>query len=230
MNEIAIIIPAYNPNKTLVTLVRQLKAKGYTTIIVINDGSRYECEKYFLEIKNDINLLENSTNQGKGESLKRGFQYILEKKLKVKGVITVDSDGQHKIEDIEKVKNRFLKNRNSVVLGERNFNKRNTPLKNRLGNKVASKWLQLKMGVELKDTQTGLRAIPMECLGELVKIKGKRYEYEMNMLFYWITTKRNIVTEEIRAIYSKHQKGHFRTIRDAIKIITVTKIKKISNE
>lgn len=223
MNEIAIIIPAYNPGKTLVTLVKQLKARGYTTIIVINDGSKYECEKNFLAIKEDSKILVNSTNQGKGESLRRGFQYILEKKLKLEGVITVDSDGQHKIEDIEKVKNRFLENKNSIVLGERDFNKRNTPFKNRLGNKVASKWLQLKTGVELKDTQTGLRAIPIEWLAKLVEIKGKRYEYEMNMLFYCIITKKNILTESIHAIYSKHQKSYFKTIRDVIKILTVTK-------
>lgn len=102
LEEIGIIIPAYNPDNQLVNLVENLIEKGYRTIIVVNDGSNKISQKYFKKIEGKCYILNNKVNQGKGNALKKGFRYILKNYEEKKGIITVDADGQHSIEDIRK--------------------------------------------------------------------------------------------------------------------------------
>lgn len=219
MKEIVIIIPVYHPDEQLVKLVKNLKQKENRTIIVINDGSESIYDSYFEAIQEDCHLLKNSQNKGKGNALKKGFRYILENNTKGKGVITVDGDGQHQVEDIEKVIQEFNKGKTNVILGEREFKKSKVPLKSKLGNMLARRWIKIKTRTTLKDTQTGLRAIPIECLPDLVELKGEKYEYEMEMLYYFIAKQRKIINVPIKAIYDKKQKTYFQPVYDTVRII-----------
>ena len=102
MNNFIIVIPAYNPDIRMVEVVKNLVDK-FKFIIVVNDGSKVNSLKYFNEIKDNVILLKNKENKGKGYSLKKAFKYVIEKEIKVDGVITMDSDGQHLVEDVEKI-------------------------------------------------------------------------------------------------------------------------------
>ena len=52
------------------------------------------------------NIAENSSGS---YSLKKAFKYVIEKEIKVDGVITMDSDGQHLVEDVEKIAKKLKK-------------------------------------------------------------------------------------------------------------------------
>lgn len=183
-DDVTIIIPAYNPSESLIELIGKLKESKYTKIIVINDGSKEK--ETFEKIKHYAIVLEHSINQGKGSALKTGFNYCIQNISNSIGVITVDADGQHTIEDINKIYKEFQMKKDFVLLGSRNFNNENIPFRSRFGNRIMSNVLDRKTKVKLKDTQTGLRAIPNKYLQELEKVKGKRFEYETNMLIYCI--------------------------------------------
>lgn len=129
-NDVAIIIPAYEPDINLINLINDLSKNKYSNIIVINDGS--ESNKVFDVIKNKIILLEHDKNYGKGKALKTGFEYCINNIYNIKdiiGVITVDADGQHKITDIEKVYNKFEQKKDSLILGSRTFGKNRSTIK-----------------------------------------------------------------------------------------------------
>ena len=183
--EIVILIPAYNPSEELIKLVRDLK-KSYK-IIVVNDGS--ESRRYFEEIKKDCKILEHNRNKGKGRALKTGFRYVIKNYHDVIGVVTVDADGQHEIQDIYKICEVFQKQKDMLILGKRNFNVKGIPLRSRMGNKMISKIIEKKAKRSIEDTQTGLRAIPIKYLKDFEKIDGERFEYETNILLYCIKKK-----------------------------------------
>lgn len=77
-------------------------------------------------------------------------------------------------------------------------------------------------GVNVSDTQTGLRVIPMSWLPKLLTVEGERYDFEMNMLLE--AKEDNILIREvgIATIYlDENQSSHFDAIRDSIRIYKV---------
>ena len=208
-----IIIPALNPTDKLLTLVDELTNKGFNDIIVVNDGSGEEYNNIFEKLPKSVKLLNHKTNLGKGAALKTAI-----KELKnVDGFITVDSDGQHSVEDVIKIANELLKY--DIVLGIRNFNLKNVPKRSKFGNKISSLVFKIRTGVNLKDTQTGLRGINIKYKDLALNTSGNRYEYEMNFLNNLVKNKIKIHTVRIKTIYEDNNDGsHFNVIRDSILI------------
>ena len=115
------------------------------------------------------------------------------------GVITVDSDGQHTVEDVVALQNEL--NRQTapaLLLGMRDFDDLNAPFKSRYGNKITSGIFKLLYGIKLKDTQTGLRGIPKKYLLQYMDLDGERFEYEMNMLIFGAIHKHSMKQIKIR--------------------------------
>lgn len=220
MEKVIVIIPAYNPNEKLIELVEKIDNQ----IIVINDGSREEREYIFKKISNKAIILKNEKNRGKGYSLKKGFKYVEENlKKDIIGVITADADGQHAVEDIKKVKKRikenYNKNEEKIILGSRNFKKKEIPIKNKIGNMISSYIFKKKSGVIIKDTQTGLRGIPKKYLREVQEVKGEGFEYEQNMLKNIVTNNIEYEELEIQTIYNKNNESNFKIFKDSYKVV-----------
>ena len=110
-NKIAIVIPAFNEEKTIISVV--LKAKKYGVPLVVNDGSTDGTEKLLL--KRNIKVIKNDKNSGYHFSIKKGIKYAYSKKYKY--IITYDADGQHKITDLKRTLE-YLK-KNDLVYTER---------------------------------------------------------------------------------------------------------------
>ena len=219
--ELAVVIPAYEPDEKLITLINDLnnKFKDFF-IVVVNDGSK---KQESLEVFNKVSELKNthlisySENRGKGFALKKAFEYIktLEEKCVV---ITADSDGQHHPNDIEKVYHFFLKHEDGIVLGSREFDSK-VPLKSRFGNIVSTNLTRIIFSEKLNDTQTGLRAFSSDRIDFMLSIKGDRYEYEINMISETIRASIPIHEVSIKTIYFDENKGtHFRPVRDFLRI------------
>lgn len=221
-DDVAIIIPAYNPGECLIELIDKLAENQYAKIIVINDGSK--SKEIFEKIKHKAVMLEHTVNQGKGKALKTGFNYCTKNMSNIIGVITVDADGQHAIEDINTIYEKLKIKRDSILLGSRNFDEANIPYRSKFGNKIISKILERKTKINIEDTQTGLRAIPIKYLQELEEISGERFEYETNMLMYCIKNNMQIEEIPINTIYiDKNKHSHFNVFMDSINIYKAVK-------
>lgn len=219
-NDALIIIPAFNPDQYLEKIIEKLIKKDFDKILVVNDGSN--SEKIFEKIKNKAIILKHNENYGKGKALKTAFEYCVKNNEQVNAVITVDADGQHDIDDVNKVYKKIKENKNKVVLGSRSFE--NAPIFSKIGNNIINKKMHKKTKLNLKDTQTGLRAIPVEYLPDLINIPGERYEYETNMLIYFAKNKIDIVEEDIKTIYiNKNNGSNFKKIKDSIRVYKTIK-------
>ena len=108
-DEIMILIPALNPGVNIVNVVKELNNKGFFKIIVVNDGSREEHQKYFDILKNDFNvkIYVHEKNLGKGQAIKTGIKNSLDENII--GVITVDADGQPLAKDVVNVAEQLKK-------------------------------------------------------------------------------------------------------------------------
>jgi len=219
-DNVLIIIPAFNPDENLKNVVDKLIQKNFKNIIVVDDGSKNY--KPFEEIKDKAIILKHNKNKGKGEALKTAFKYCANNEKTANVVITVDSDGQHDVEDVEKMWEISDKNKDKVILGIRNF--KQAPICSKIGNAIINKKICKKTKIKFKDTQTGLRAIPIKYLKDLIKIPGERYEYETNVLLYFAENKIEIIENEIKTIYiDKNKNSSFRKIKDSIKVYKTIK-------
>ncbi|CAG9621137.1 bifunctional glycosyltransferase family 2/GtrA family protein [Sutcliffiella rhizosphaerae] len=223
-SSVTILIPAYNPDHKLTELVRNTVKEGFQKIIVVNDGSRQECHHIFDELKkiNQCTVLEHNLNQGKGQALKTAFAYFLKNSAGSEGLVTADADGQHAVEDMKKVAMRLYERPDSLVLGVRDFSAANIPFRSKFGNVLTKGVARFACGINVSDTQTGLRGIPASFLEKLLHVGGQRYEFEMNMLIECKTNNIDIEEVTIQTIYiDENESSHFHPIIDSIKIYSV---------
>lgn len=216
----AAVVPSLNPTDRLTDTVDGLLQAGFSQIILVNDGSRPETEPFFeaAASRSGVTLLCHQVNLGKGAALKTAFSWLLEHCPDCAGVVTVDGDGQHHPEDAVACAQRMLEE-GKLILGCRDFSQGDVPHRSRMGNRITCGVFRVFCGLKISDTQTGLRAIPMEYLPRLTAVAGERYEYETNMLL--ALRELDIPWDEvkIRTIYlDENKESHFHTIRDSWRI------------
>ena len=218
------IIPAYNPDKKFHVVIEGLIQSGFNHIIVVNDGTEKEYAALFKKVEKNKKcvLLTHEVNCGKGRALKTAFKYFLENYPDDIGVVTLDADNQHKINDVIKCAEELRKHPESLIIGARNFNLENVPKRSAIGNKITSFAFGVLCGLDIKDTQSGLRAIPKDFIKELIDLKGERFEYETNMLLETKRLKIPIREVKIETVYiNGNTSSNFNPLLDSINIYKV---------
>jgi putative flippase GtrA len=147
------------------------------------------------------------------------MSYLLVNTPGLIGCVTADADGQHTPEDITRVAIRLTENRESLILGSREFSGENVPWKSRAGNRITSAVFRLQTGRRCTDTQTGLRGISASLMKKILEVSGERYEFEMNVLLYAADNGVPFVTVPIQTVYiNKNKSSHFRAVRDSARV------------
>ena len=211
------LIPAYMPDDKMIAIVRQLHDAGFE-IIIVNDGSSDDCIRVFEEASRYAKVLCHEKNRGKGEALKTGLKFINSIYDAPYTIVTVDADGQHRVEDVIKVTQTSEQNRSCLILGSRKMEGK-VPFKSLAGNTITRFVYRLSTGISVYDTQTGLRAFSDELIRRLIDIDGSRYEYEMNMLTALPREGVEIKEVWISTVYiGNNESSHFNAIKDSFLI------------
>ena len=214
------LVPAYKPGESMIGMLGELKAKGFETVVV-DDGSGEGYYNIFEKAAELSIALAHNGNRGKGAALKTGLAFIKENFTPPYCVVTMDADGQHSVEDAERVCEKADGHRQSLILGCREFKGEDVkvPKKSLFGNKITRTVFRLSSGVDVSDTQTGLRAFSDRHISRLLEISGERYEYEMNMLMVYAKEELPIEEVPIKTIYiDNNSSSHFDPIHDSARI------------
>ena len=205
---IAIIIPAFNPPDSFLSLLKTISTISKLTIIIIDDGSFPK-----IIIKNpEIILLRNKQNQGKGFSLLKAFNYAQENGFT--HAVTLDADSQHDPKLIEM----FLEvNENiSLVLGTRKFEK-DMPYHRRISNKLTSSIISFLSGQAIQDSQCGYRRYKLIdiCSEQFIETG---FQFESEILIRLLRNKCSYHQIDIPTIYGS-EKSSINNIIDTLKFI-----------
>jgi glycosyltransferase involved in cell wall biosynthesis len=200
-----VLIPAYNASWTISELIEKIsKFVDKNDIVVVDDGS--QDQTFEIAQKSGAVVLSHKANKGKGEALKTGFKYALEKNYEA--VITIDADLQHDPESIPD----FIRQANStnplplgerdrvrgnqvewnkfsylycaspdIVIGTRKRNLKIMPFARWLTNNLTSIILSILSGQTIRDSQSGYRLISTQVLKK-VELKAKKYDLESEIL------------------------------------------------
>ena len=220
----AIVLPSLDPDRKFESVVAGLVEAGFRHIVIVDDGSCAERRRFFDEAakRPECTVLTHEVNRGKGRALKTAFAYVREKLPELRGVITIDGDGQHLTADIIACGRRMLEQEDSVVLGCRDFSQPGVPPRSVAGNRTTSRFFRLFFGIRLSDTQTGLRAIPARYLETFCGIEGERFEYETNMLLYMKRLGIPFLEQPITTVYDPDDySSHYNAVKDSLRITKV---------
>ena len=162
--KIVVGIPAFNEEKNIAVLIIQLK-KIADKIIVCNDGSTDLTSKIAEEL--GATVINHEKNLGYGAAIRSIF--LKSKDLDGDILVTFDADGQHRIEDIDKVINPIINGESDLVIGSRflDESKKEVPRYRKVGIKVITKITNATIKKQLTDSQSGLRAYSKKVLNEL---------------------------------------------------------------
>jgi glycosyltransferase involved in cell wall biosynthesis len=218
------LIPAYNPIENLPGYISELlNKKIFSKVVVVNDGSTQDYDPIFSILKHsaDVVILKHAINRGKGAALKTGLNYIACEFPNIVGVVTIDADGQHSIEDACNIAQALCARPQHLIVGVRNF-KGQVPFRSLLGNTLTRYTLRIVAGIKLTDTQSGLRGIPIKLIATLLRIEANAYEFELDMLI--AANQHGFKIEElpVQTIYlNGNTRSSFRPLWDSLRIYFV---------
>lgn len=244
-----VIIPTYNNCQTLEEILEKI-IEHAGNVIVVNDGStdgtgeilKYEVRSRKSD-KKDLEVISYKKNRGKGYALRTGFRRAAEKGYRY--AITLDSDGQHRIEELALFAEKIEQEPDSLIVGVRNFSEQeNFEQKSSFANKFSNFWFDFFTDIKLDDTQSGYRLYPLEKLKvksskfkdkkeenaletrtdiakhKLMRFYTNRYEFEFEVLVRAAWRGIKINTVPIKAYYPPREEriSHFRPGKDFTRI------------
>ena len=165
MSKIAIGLPAFNEGKNIASIITQLKKK-YALIIVCDDGSS-DLTAAIAEEMGAI-VIKHNKNLGYGAAIRSLF--LKAQELDCDILVTFDSDGQHKISDIESVIQPIENKQANIVIGSRFLGniEGNVPSYRKLGIKAITNLVNSNTGNKITDSQSGFRGYDKKTLEKII--------------------------------------------------------------
>lgn len=216
--KLAIILPAFNEEKTIGSIIDNLKSLTFNDInkeiVVVNDGST---DKTSWEVKKrNVTLLNHILNTGLGGALQTGFAYV--KQINADYAITFDSDGQHDIGDIKAVLRPLVAKQADVVIGSRMMSSKKMPFDRQIINQLANLAIYILWSIWITDTQSGLRGFTKEALSK-IEIRTNRMEVSSEIIKEIAKNKLKVTEVPIKAIYTDYSKRKGQKNANALNIL-----------
>ena len=209
-------IPAFNEEKNIAALLTKLK-KITDLIIVCNDGSTDLTPEIAEEL--GATMINHEKNLGYGAAIRSIF--LKSKNLDGDVLVTFDADGQHRIEDIDKVITPIINGESDLVIGSRflDESEKEIPQYRKVGIKVITKITNSSIKEQLTDSQSGFRAYSKKVIAELnpselgmgisteilIKASSKKFritEVPIKILYAGDTSTHNPVSHGSSVIFS----------------------------
>lgn len=220
MKRVCVIVPAYN-EATVIADVIQTSKKAFAKIkefdidiVVINDGSRDETSSEAK--KGGAIVVDHILNSGAGGATLTGLAYARKHKYDI--AATMDADGQHAPEDVIKGIKKIDKSPSGLLIGSRLIDSEGMSKTKVLGNKGLSLITKVLFGVNVTDSQSGLRIYSRTAI-EKLGWKTTGYEFCSEMI--WRAKQLGIEIEEfpIQAIYTDYSRSKGQNNWNAINIV-----------
>ena len=166
--KIAAGIPAFNEEKNIGLMIVEL-LKIVDFVIVCNDGSNDNTG--IIAKKMGAVVINHERNLGYGAGIKSLF--LKARELGVDVLVTLDGDGQHRLEDVDTVLGPIRKHETDIVIGSRflNQNQQQIPSYRKAGIKIITKLANTTLDKSITDSQSGFREYSSNVLSEIIPLE-----------------------------------------------------------
>jgi len=203
-DKIAILIPAYNEADNIATVLGQIPPAACgvrTEILVVDDGSRDGTGDIAAE--HGAAVARHVTNRGGGAALRTGYRLMVESGALI--VVTLDADGQHRPDEMERLVKPILDGEvemahGSRVLGHADRNH----FARELGIVFFNRLVSAITRTHVTDCSNGYRAVRTTVLPQLVLRQEQFHTSE----FMIEAIKRGIPAKEVPITVEQRLHGH----------------------
>lgn len=191
------IIPAWNEEKNIFSVVSEVKKK-VNKVVVVDDGSKDKTAQKAREA--GAKVLRHIINRGQGAALQTGNEFALAQKADI--IVHFDADGQFLPKEIPEIIKPLLEKRAEMVFGSRFLEKKSKlPFsKKYFLIPLAHLTNKLILGVNLSDPQSGFRAFSARA-AEIIKIEQDEMAHCSEIIYKTFKYKLKLEEVPITVIY-----------------------------
>lgn len=173
-----VVIPAYNEQDTLPTLIAELKKllTEEDTVIVVDDSAdivmrltHERCEAAVGNRGSQVHFLTSGKRGGRGAAVRRGMEFAIQHFPSAQWFLECDADGSHRAEDIYTVLNAPVTT--DVLVGSRYLPASRIigwSITRRLQSHVLNWLIPRLLGLKLSDITNGLRRYSRDAVHHLL--------------------------------------------------------------
>jgi glycosyltransferase involved in cell wall biosynthesis len=194
---LTIVVPSYNEeealNELIPALVEICSEKKWKAVIV-NDGSKDGSRRMLDSFQEEscLTIIHHKINRGYGGAIKTGII-----NTQTEYVITIDADGQHYLEDIEKLVGALRSTEADLVVGSRKNLKDASWLRS-LGKKIIRRLAKIFMTFDIYDINSGMKLYRTNLAKRFIPLCPDTMAFSEIMTFLFIFNKHLVVEESIR--------------------------------
>ncbi|HET7120978.1 MAG TPA: glycosyltransferase family 2 protein [Solirubrobacterales bacterium] len=202
--KVAILIPAYNEAENIGVVLGQIPAAVCgvrTEVLVVDDGSRDGTGDVAAE--HGALVARHVTNRGGGAALRTGYRLMVESGAEI--VVTLDADGQHRPDEMERLVKPILDGEVDVAHGSRVLGRADrNHFARELGIVFFNRLVSFITRTHVTDCSNGYRAVRTAVLPQLVLRQEQFHTSE----FMIEAIKRGIPAKEIPITVEQRLHGH----------------------
>ncbi len=202
--KVAVLIPAYNEAESIGAVIDRVPAEvcgRATAVLVIDDGSRDGTGD--VARRHGATVARHIINRGGGAALRTGYRLLADSGAEI--VVTLDADGQHRPEEMERLVRPVLDGEVDVAHGSRVLGEAEpNHLARELGIVFFNRLVSLITRTRVSDCSNGYRAVRASVLPQLVLRQEQFHTSE----FMIEAIKRGIPAKEVPVTVDRRMHGH----------------------
>jgi glycosyltransferase involved in cell wall biosynthesis len=210
-NKITVVIPAFNEEVAISRVLDQLGRSIYSpSIIVVDDGST-DNTKYIAQEKEFVHVISHKHNKGYGASIKTGILAC-----DTEYVALFDGDGQHRVEEFEKLYKNISDNH--MIVGNRGL-ARQTKLNRKPGKMILGWFVNLLSNRKIPDFNSGLRIFHTETIRKYLHLMPDGFSFSTTSTVALNSMGYNVEYVTIKVANRVGRSSNVKIFRDGFKTI-----------
>lgn len=220
MNDLSIVIPAYNEEGSLPAVLPELLGFCRSTgaqLILVNDGSSDGTADILSGMVDEplLTVVHHKLNRGYGGAIKSGIRAC-----GTDYVITMDADGQHRLEDVEALYIRLKNDDADMVVGDRGLQS-DASLYRGIGKRLIRWFARLLLPMPIRDINSGLKIYDAALAKRYLALCPDHMAFSDIILMVFVSQRHRVVEEPIKV---RARKAGISTISTMTAIDTVREI------
>lgn len=211
--ELTIVVPVYNEAAALPAFLAELLPFAATLpaeVILVDDGSRDGSRDILASVQGErVRVLHHKLNRGYGGALKTGLAAA-----RTRYAITVDADGQHRLEDVQRLYETIRRTDADMVIGSRR-GQQDASLARAVGKRLIRLLARSLMSIPVHDLNSGMKVLDTRMAQQVLHLCPDTMAYSDTIALLFINHRCLVVEEPIQV---RERQGRASTIglRDAL--------------
>jgi len=222
---LSVVVPIYNEEKNLPEVLPHMieyAKKRNWQLILVNDGSRDNSGDILDQTQvnhPEVRVIHHKVNRGYGGAIKSGIRAT-----ETDFVITIDSDGQHQMTDIDELMRYLEETDADMIIGNRKGQKE-ASFYRKLGKHIIRKLAQISLSTKIHDINSGMKLYNTQLAQKYIQVCPDTMAYSDIIALIFINQRHLVLEHPITILPRKagkstiNTKTAFETVKEILNIL-----------